>query len=48
LNPDDFSDCGKTNEDKIRELERLKEEILSFDDCGKTNDHDRVEGCHIK
>jgi len=39
----DFSDCEKTSEDKKRELQDLKEEILYYNSCLKTNEDNEIE-----
>ncbi len=48
----DFSDCAKTPEDKKRELQELKEEILYFNSCTKQKNEnemkDDFEDCRKK
>ena len=39
----DFSDCAKTPEDKIKELQSLREEILYYNSCVKTEQPDDIE-----
>ena len=38
-----FSDCAKTPEDKIKELQSIKEELLYYNSCVKTGQTDDLE-----
>lgn len=39
----DFSDCKKTPEDKKKELQSLKEELMYFNSCVKTGQTEVIE-----